>query len=91
MVIAAEFDRGQNPETGQQRDLKSVAAQFEAVLLETLVGGLQKSFSTLGSEKDFGVSSTYDYLGTQALASAWAEAGGMGLAKMISSKFMNNR
>jgi hypothetical protein len=37
------------------------------------------------------VSSTYDYLGTEALASAWAQAGGIGLARMISTKWMKDQ
>ena len=70
-----------------EKALKAVASQFEAVLLETLVGGLQKTFSALGKGGDLGLSGTYDYLGTQALASAWARAGGIGVGRMITDKF----
>ena len=75
------------PASGES-GLKTVVAQFEAVLLEMLVGGLQKTFSSLGDKNDLGVGSTYDYLGTQALASAWAQAGGIGLGRAISDKLL---
>jgi len=91
VVTATRLDQGQQTESAQHRQLKSVAAQFEAVLLENLIGGLQKTFSSLGNDKDFGVSSTYDYLGREALASAWAQAGGIGLARMISTKWMKDQ
>ena len=87
MVTAPRLNQGLPTEAAPTRALPKVAAQFEAVLLETLIGGLQKTFSSLGSENDFGLSGTYDYFGTQALASAWAQAGGIGMARMIRDKF----
>ena len=87
MVTAPGMNQILNAGSVETRALPKAAAQFEAVLLEILIGGLQKTFSSLGGEDDFGVSSTYDYFGTQALASAWAQSGGIGLARMIRDKF----
>jgi Rod binding domain-containing protein len=87
VISAPGINRGLNAGPVQSRALPKAAAQFEAVLLETLIGGLQKTFSSLGGENDFGVSGTYDYFGTQALAAAWAQSGGIGLARMIRDKF----
>lgn len=87
MVTALGLNQSLNTGSVRPPSLQNVAAQFEAVLLETLIGGLQKTFSSLGSENDFGLSGTYDYFGTQALASAWAQAGGIGMARMIGDKF----
>jgi len=87
VVMAAGLDQAQARESVQHHSLQKVAAQFEAVLLETLVDGLQKTFSSFGGDQESGIRSTYDYLGTQAIASAWAQTGGIGLARMISDKF----
>ena len=91
MIAGIVLDARHSSAASHEGALKTVASQFEAVLLETLVGGLQKTFSSLGSRDDFGLSGTYDYLGTQALASAWAHTGGIGLGRMISDKFRQHK
>ena len=59
------------------------AHQFEAVLLNSLLGSLQHSFSSLGGQKSDGESTNYDYVGMQALSSALAARGGIGIAERI--------
>jgi len=59
------------------------ARQFEAVLLNSLLGSLQHSFSSLGGQKSDGESTNYDYVGMQALSSALAARGGIGIADRI--------
>jgi len=59
------------------------AQQFEAVLLNSLLGSLQHSFSSLGGKKTDGESTNYDYVGMQALSSALAARGGIGIASRI--------
>ena len=59
------------------------ARQFEGVLLNSLLGSLQHSFSSLGGKKADSESTNYDYVGMQALASALAARGGIGIADRI--------
>jgi Rod binding domain-containing protein len=59
------------------------ARQFEAVLLNSLLGSLQHSFSSIGGKKADSESTNYDYVGMQALASALAARGGIGIADRI--------
>jgi len=59
------------------------ARQFEAVLLNSLLGSLQHSFASLDGKTADSVSTNYDYVGMQALASALAARGGIGIANPI--------
>jgi Rod binding domain-containing protein len=59
------------------------AHQFEAVLLNQMLGALEHTFSTLGKEKTEAASDHYHFLGMQALASSIAAKGGIGIADMI--------
>jgi Rod binding domain-containing protein len=65
--------------------LTHAAHQFEAVLLNELLGSLEQAFSALGEEKTEAGSDHYRYLGVQALASSIAAKGGIGIADMILS------
>jgi Rod binding domain-containing protein len=59
------------------------ARQFEGVLLNTLLGSLEHSFSALPGKKPDSIADNYHSMGVQALASTLAARGGMGIAKMI--------
>ncbi|HEY1799386.1 MAG TPA: rod-binding protein [Terriglobales bacterium] len=64
--------------------IKKVAREFESVLLNSLLGPLQKSFSTLpGDKAEDSTSGQYQSMETQALATALSSAGGLGIANMI--------
>jgi Rod binding domain-containing protein len=73
------------PPTSENDPQKLVRAahQFEAVLLNQLLGSLEHSFSLLGEEKTDAGSDQYHFLGVQALASSIAAKGGIGIADMI--------
>lgn len=59
------------------------ARQFEAILLNTLLGSLEHSFCSLrGKDSDSGCEQ-YHSLGMQALATGLAARGGLGIADMI--------
>ncbi|HXY16496.1 MAG TPA: hypothetical protein VEI26_18540 [Terriglobales bacterium] len=62
--------------------LTRAAHQFEAVLLNQLLGSLEHTFSTFGEKKAEAIDH-YQFLGLQALASSVAEHGGFGIADMI--------
>jgi Rod binding domain-containing protein len=53
------------------------------VLLNTLLGSLEQSFSAMPGKKIESGSDHYHYLGMQTLASSLAAGGGVGIAKLI--------
>jgi Rod binding domain-containing protein len=59
------------------------ARQFEAVLLNSLLGSLEHSFSALPGKKSDSIADNYHAMGMQALASSLAASGGVGIANMI--------
>lgn len=59
------------------------AQQFEAILLNQLLGSLQHAFCALGKEKTETGSDQYQFLGMQALASSVAAHGGIGIADLV--------
>jgi Rod binding domain-containing protein len=65
------------------RKIAKAAHDFEAVLLNTLLGPLEKTFSSLPGKETDAVSDNYRSLGMQALASSLAAKGGVGIAAMI--------
>ena len=69
---------------------EKAARDFEAILLTTLMDSLQKTFSGDPEDTTPGASD-YRLMGTQALASAIAEGGGIGIARMILSQFQTPR
>ena len=73
--------------TSHTRDvgkIKKVASEFESVLLNSLLGPLQKSFSTLpGAKPEDSESGQYHSMEIQSLATALSSAGGLGIADMI--------
>ncbi len=71
--------------------LVKAAKQFEALLINTLLGPMEKSFSSLPGQKDVPGDSDYAYMATQALASAMAASGGLGIASMIVRNVMSHQ
>ena len=61
----------------------AAARDFEADLIASLLDSLERSFVGLGDHEATAGSGDYRYLGTQALGSALAEKGGLGIAGMI--------
>jgi Rod binding domain-containing protein len=59
------------------------AREFEAQLLGSLLGSLEKTFAHVPGEETPTGEDNYEYIGTQALASALAARGGFGIARMI--------
>jgi Rod binding domain-containing protein len=59
------------------------AREFEAQLIGTMLESLEKSFAALPGDDTTAGEDDYNYLGTQALASAIAAGGGFGIAKLI--------
>jgi len=61
------------------------AREFEAQLIGTLLQSLEKTFAALPGQGAMAGEDDYNYLGSQALASAISAGGGFGIAKLIST------
>jgi hypothetical protein len=66
-------------------DARSVQAsrQFEVSLIASLLESAEKTYAALPGQDSFAGSENYDYLATQALASAIASHGGFGIGRLI--------
>ena len=63
------------------------AQEFEALLLANLLRGMQQAWSAVPGESSDAGSDNLRDLATQSLASALAASGGLGIARLITSKF----
>lgn len=73
------------PGPAEARKVIESAHQFEAAMLESFLQPMEKAFSTVpggGSDDGLGMSG-YGDMGTQAVASAISQAGGIGIADML--------
>ena len=66
------------------------AHEFEAILLNTLMGSLEHSFAALPGKDSADGSENYQSLGVQALASGLAARGGLGIASMIARSLLSH-
>jgi Rod binding domain-containing protein len=58
-------------------------AEFEAILLNNLLGGLERAFTNLPGKKEDHSTEAYSGLAMQALTSGLAENGGIGVGRLI--------
>jgi Rod binding domain-containing protein len=65
---------------------EKAAREFEAQLIGTVLESLEKTFATLPGEDAMAGQDDYNYLGTEALATGLAAAGGFGIARLISER-----
>jgi len=75
LLPAAKPALGQGPKA---------AREFEAQLIGSVLESFEKTFAALPGQDAMAGEDDYNYLGTQALASAIAAGGGFGIAKLIS-------
>jgi Rod binding domain-containing protein len=77
------------PDADRTRRAVHAAHEFEAVLLNTLLGALEHSFAALpGSKKTDPAADSYQAMGIQALATSLAGRGGIGIASRIASSLL---
>jgi Rod binding domain-containing protein len=67
------------------------AREFEAQLIGSVLESLEKTFAALPGQDAMAGEDDYNYLGTQALASAVAAGGGFGIARMITQHLGGSR
>ena len=79
------------PTEAYAKRVGSAARQFEAVLLNSLLGSLEHSFSALPGKKPDSVADNYHAMGMQALASSLAAGGGVGIASMIVRNLLHKK
>jgi Rod binding domain-containing protein len=66
---------------------QKAAREFEAQLIGTVLESLEKTFAALPGENAMAGEDDYNYLGTQALATALSAGRGFGIARMIEAHF----
>jgi Rod binding domain-containing protein len=76
-----------NPALGKGQ---KAAREFEAQLIGTLLQSMEKTFASMPGEPAMPGEDNYNYMGTQALASAIVAGGGFGIARMIARSFEKN-
>jgi hypothetical protein len=67
------------------------AREFEAQLIGSVLKSLEKTFASVPGQEATAGEDDYNYLGTQALASAIAAGGGFGIAKLIARHLSSPR
>jgi Rod binding domain-containing protein len=70
---------------------EKAAREFEAQLIGTVLQSFEKTFADLPGQDAIAGEDNYNYLGTQALATAMAAGGGFGIARMISERLAARR
>lgn len=65
--------------------IRTAGVQFEAVLLNRVLGDLERAFTDLPGKKQDHAADAYNGFAMQALASNLAQCGGIGLGKMVSN------
>ena len=80
-----------NPTEAYANRVVHASRQFEAVLLNTLLGSLEHSFSALPGKKTDAIADNYHSMGMQALASTLAARGGVGIANLIARNLLHTK
>jgi len=86
MINLAQLSATPYQPTPADQKIRHAAHEFEGILLNTLLGPLEKTFATLPGGKIETGSDQYQSLATQVLASGLAARGGLGIADLIIRK-----
>jgi len=71
------------PESPAHRKLRKAAQEFEGMLMQQLLGDFKVGFSTLGGETPMAGTDSLNSLAIQALSTALAKRGGLGIGNML--------
>jgi Rod binding domain-containing protein len=66
---------------------EKAAREFEAQLIGTVLQSMEKTFASVPGQEPMAGEDNYNYMGTQALASAIVAGGGFGIARLIAHYF----
>src|SRR5580704_9643797 len=70
---------------------QKAAREFEAQLIGTVLQSMEKTFASVPGQEAMAGEDNYNYMGTQALASAIVAGGGFGIARMIAQYFESTK
>ena len=87
-LLGAQMTSGDSEAAIHARKVIHAAHEFEAVLLNTMLGPLEQVFSSLPGKKPDSESDSYHYLGMQSLSSVLANNGGLGIANLITRSLL---
>jgi len=76
----------QNASDGEVSRITKATQEFEAVLLNQLLGPLQETFAAVPGDDAAGSPNLYRSMGTEYLAVGLARAGGLGIARMVAGE-----
>jgi Rod binding domain-containing protein len=74
---------GDTPAESMNAKITKAGTQFEAILLNNVLGDLERAFTDLPGKKEDNSSQAYSSFAMQGLASGLAQAGGIGIGRMI--------
>jgi Rod binding domain-containing protein len=69
----------------QHEKIRKAGAQFEAVLLNNVLGAVEQTFTRLPGSQEPDSTEAYSGLAMQALTSKLAEGGGIGIGRMLAT------
>lgn len=72
-----------SPTAPANQKIQQSARQFESQMLASLLTSLETSFGSVPGSEESGTGEQYHAMATQSLASAWAAAGGIGIARIL--------
>jgi Rod binding domain-containing protein len=70
---------------------QKAAREFEAQLIGTVLQSMEKTFASVPGQEAMPGEDNYNYMGTQAFASAIVAGGGFGIARMIAHYFESTK
>jgi len=74
--------------TPERARILKAAQEFEAMLLATLLNSFQKSMVSLPGGDSDGASESYGQFGVESMAAGISAAGGLGIARLLTSKLL---
>ena len=90
-TVSASAQSAGPPSEAYAKRVTHAARQFEAVLLNNLLGSLEHSFSALPGKQPDAIADDYHGMGMQALAATLAARGGVGIANMIVRNLLHTK
>ena len=89
MISAVAADASHVP-PGKRLQAERAGQEFESVLLNMVLGAVERSFAQLPGDKFDHSTEAYSGMAMQSLAAGLAKAGGIGLAKFITAGLIKN-
>ena len=82
-AISSANAADKSAESSTHRKLTKAAQEFEGMLISQLMGGFQSGLASVGGSVGMAGAEGLNSLATQALSTALAKGGGLGIANMV--------